>query len=399
MKSTAIEICNVSKKYNIYENNFQKIKRLFGFKYNVVNHKYALTNISLNIEYNSVLGIIGENGSGKSTILQLIAGILKPNEGSITRNNKVVSILELGSGFNNDFTGRENIYINGRINGYSKKEIDTKIIEIIDFSGLEDNIDNPIKTYSAGMMVRLAFSVLINMDPKILLIDEVLSVGDIFFQNKCHQKLEEIINNGVAVIIVSHDMRVIQKYADKVLLLNKGVCEYYGDPKIAVSKYYMTQNNDQNSIKRGNNSYRLVDLQILDASLKPRREFNVGDEMVVKYFIETDNKLKIPVGSVLLNNILNITVTGKDTTQYNNIECPLECMAGDLIEFTQSFKLNIAEGDYSIDVGFGEITPESDAIKHLYSFHNSAKIKVNSSKEFRFHGYVYPEGYCKINKK
>ena len=174
------------------------------------------------MEKGQTVGIIGTNGSGKSTILKIITGVLTPTTGQVEVNGKISALLELGAGFNMDYTGIENIYMNGTMMGYSKKEMDEKLQDILEFAEIGDFVYQPVKTYSSGMFVRLAFALAINVEPEILIVDEALSVGDVFFQSKCYRRMEEIRQRGTTILMVTHDMGSIIKYCDKVVLLNKG---------------------------------------------------------------------------------------------------------------------------------------------------------------------------------
>ena len=183
---------------------------------------YALNSLSFQVKKGETVGIIGTNGSGKSTILKIITGVLTPTTGAVKVNGKISALLELGAGFNMDYTGIENIYMNGTMMGYTKKEMDAKLHEILDFAEIGDFVYQPVKTYSSGMFVRLAFALAINVDPEILIVDEALSVGDVFFQSKCYRRMEEIRQKGTTILMVTHDMGSIIKYCDRVVLLNKG---------------------------------------------------------------------------------------------------------------------------------------------------------------------------------
>ena len=176
----------------------------------------------LTVEKGETVGIIGTNGSGKSTILKIITGVLTPTTGAVEVDGVISALLELGAGFNMDYTGIENIYMNGTMMGFSKKEMDAKLQEILDFADIGDFVYQPVKTYSSGMFVRLAFALAINVEPEILIVDEALSVGDVFFQAKCYRRMEEIRQKGTTILMVTHDMGSIIKYCDKVVLLNKG---------------------------------------------------------------------------------------------------------------------------------------------------------------------------------
>ncbi len=233
-----IEVNNVSKKFKIYHDKATTLKeRLLFLRSKKADVFWALKNIDLKIEKGTTVGLIGHNGSGKSTLLKLITKIIYPTDGTITTHGRVSSLLELGAGFHPDFTGRENIYINASIFGLSRKEIDRRLQSIIDFSELHDFIDSPIRTYSSGMYTRLAFSVAVHVDPDILLIDEILAVGDVNFQKKCINKIKEFKKRGVTMVFVSHNMNDVTEICDKVVWLDKGIIREYGETDIIAEKY------------------------------------------------------------------------------------------------------------------------------------------------------------------
>ena len=199
---------------------------------------YALRDVGFSIRRGEATGIIGRNGSGKSTLLQLIAGTLMPTSGSVSVSGRVSALLELGSGFNPDFTGRENVFLNGAIYGFTRPEMASRMAEIADFADIGDFIDQPVKTYSSGMMMRLAFAVAVNVQPDVLIIDEALAVGDVFFSQKCFQRIREIVHRGATLIFVSHDMGAVQSLCDRALLLNRGSLVFDGAPEDCVSRYF-----------------------------------------------------------------------------------------------------------------------------------------------------------------
>ena len=222
-KKLAIEVDNVQKIYKLYDKPSDRMKEAFGFG-KKTKHKlhYALKGVDMKIYQGETVGIIGTNGSGKSTILKIITGVLNPTSGRVLVNGRISALLELGAGFNMEYNGIENVYLNGTMMGFSEKEIEAKLPEILSFADIGDYVYQPVKTYSSGMFVRLAFAVAINIEPEILIVDEALSVGDVFFQSKCYRRMEEIRKNGTTIIMVTHDMGSIIKYCDKVVLLNKG---------------------------------------------------------------------------------------------------------------------------------------------------------------------------------
>ncbi len=234
----AIEVRNMSKYFKVeYDKaNTLKDKLLHWNRHNVERHQ-VLNNINLNIRKGETVALIGTNGSGKSTLLKLMTKIIFPNTGSITTNGKLTSLLELGAGFHQDFTGRENIYFNASIFGLTRKDIEARIDDIIEFSELGTFIDNPVRTYSSGMYMRLAFSVAINVDADILLIDEILAVGDQHFQDKCYKKLEELKNSGKTIVIVTHSLDVVKKLCHRAIWIYKGKVRLDGDPVYVIDEY------------------------------------------------------------------------------------------------------------------------------------------------------------------
>jgi ABC-2 type transport system ATP-binding protein len=234
----AIELNEVTKKYKIFKekNTTLKEKLIYLGK---SDHKefLAVNKVSLELKKGSTVGFIGKNGSGKSTLLKLLAKIIYPTSGDIKINGNVSSLLELGAGFHPDFTGRENIYVNASILGFSKKEVNKRIDDIIDFSELGDFIDNSVRSYSSGMYMRLGFSVATLVNPDILLVDEVLAVGDAAFQQKCLKKLNELKNAGTTIIFVSHDHGVVEELCDEVVWLHEGNVMGYGVPSEIIPKY------------------------------------------------------------------------------------------------------------------------------------------------------------------
>ena len=237
-KTLAIDVRDVRKIYKLYDKPSDRMKEAFGLigKHRVKLH-YALNGVNMQIRQGETVGIIGTNGSGKSTILKIITGVLNPTEGEVKVNGRISALLELGAGFNMEYNGIENVYLNGTMMGFSEKEIDAKLPEILEFADIGDYVTQPVKTYSSGMFVRLAFAVAINIEPEILIVDEALSVGDVFFQAKCYHKFEEFKKMGKTIVFVSHDLSSISKYCDRVFLLNKGNLLGEGSPKEMIDAY------------------------------------------------------------------------------------------------------------------------------------------------------------------
>ena len=251
MSDIAIQINNLSKAYKIFEKPTDRIKESlnpFGKRYS--KDFYALHNVSVSIYKGETIGVIGKNGAGKSTLLKMITGVLTPSSGNITINGRIASLLELGAGFNPEMTGIENIYFNGTIMGYTKKEIDAKLDDILDFADIGDFIHQPVKMYSSGMFARLAFAVYVYVEPDFLIVVDALSVGDVFFQNKCFKRMADLQKQGVTVLFVSHDMGSIRQLCSKCLWLDNGTKRQYGPVEEVAAAYFNEQLAERNQLHK-----------------------------------------------------------------------------------------------------------------------------------------------------
>lgn len=265
----AIEVRNVKKKFKVYYDKGRSLKEKILFRNrNRYEERWVLNGINIDIKKGEAVGLIGHNGCGKSTTLKLLTKIMYPDEGTIEMKGRVSSLIELGAGFHPDMSGKENIYTNASIFGLSKKEIDARLKDIIEFSEMEDFLDNPVRTYSSGMYMRLAFSVAINVDADILLIDEILAVGDANFQAKCFNKLREIKANGTTIVIVSHSLGQIEQICDRTIWIHDGVIKLEGTPRVVHPEYmdYMGQRRQD-----------VIDKQEAEKNIK---NFSVKDETV-----------------------------------------------------------------------------------------------------------------------
>ena len=246
----AIRVQNVSKVYRLYDKPIDRLKESLSITHkNYHRDFFALNDISFQVKKGETVGIIGTNGSGKSTMLKIITGVLTPTTGQVEVEGVISALLELGAGFNMDYTGIENIYMNGTMMGFSRKEMDAKLQDILDFADIGDFVYQPVKTYSSGMFVRLAFALAINVEPEILIVDEALSVGDVFFQAKCYRRMEDIRKNGTTILMVTHDMGSVIKYCDRVVLLNKGHYVAEGAPGRMVDLYKKILANQMDSLE------------------------------------------------------------------------------------------------------------------------------------------------------
>lgn len=250
---------------------------------------WALKDVSFRIKKGEALGIIGHNGAGKSTILKILSRILKPTEGEIKIHGRLSALIEVGAGFHEDLTGRENIYLNGAIIGMKKKELDKKLDSIIAFSELEDFIDTPVKRYSSGMYVRLGFSVAVHLDPEILLIDEVLSVGDFRFQKKCMDKMRDFIKNKVTIIFISHNLPSVIELCPNTLLLNKGKVQEIGESKKIVHDYYRAWGENH---KVEENKLKFIKAELLNSSKEPCSAFKTTEPAILSLEFYSEAELK-----------------------------------------------------------------------------------------------------------
>lgn len=245
MSEYAIEVNNVYKEFKIYHDKARSLKERVLFRNrNYFEKKEVLKGVTFSVPKAQVIALVGNNGCGKSTMLKLLTKIMYPNVGEIKTKGKVSSLIELGAGFHPDMSGLENIYMNASIFGLNKKQIDLRMKEIVDFSELSEYIDNPVRTYSSGMYARLAFAVAINVSADILLIDEILSVGDASFQAKCFKKIDEIKQNGTTIVIVSHSLGKVVEICDRVIWIKNGKIELDGNPKDVVNSYLRDSGQD-----------------------------------------------------------------------------------------------------------------------------------------------------------
>ena len=300
-KDNAIEVNNLTKHFKVYFDKGSELKeRALFWKRNKYENRTVLDNISFSIKKGEAVGLIGKNGCGKSTTLKLLTKIIYPSSGSIEMCGRVSSLIELGAGFHPDMSGRENIYTNASIFGLTKKEIDARLQDIIDFSELAEFIDNPVRTYSSGMYMRLAFSVAINVDADILLIDEILAVGDANFQAKCFNKLREIKAAGTTIVIVSHSLGQIEQICDRSIWIKDGVIEMEGEPKEVHLHYLDYMNKERmdqaekdrireetraaqarNNKRYGDKRVQFTEVKMLNVNGEEQRTFKTGESITL----------------------------------------------------------------------------------------------------------------------
>ncbi len=298
--SVAISVDNVSKLFRLQKQRTFKelLPALFGGK-KVSESFWALRDVNFSVGKGETIGIIGSNGSGKSTLLKMIAGVSKPTKGSVQVHGKIAPLIELGAGFHPELTGRENVFLNGIILGMKREEVEKKFKSIVDFAELCDFIDQPVKHFSSGMYLRLAFAVAVHTDPDILLVDEILAVGDSKFQAKCLAKIRDMVTAGVTLVIVSHDLKMIEKYCEKVVVIEKGTQKFYGDSTEAVvslNRTFFEKKTDQvvttkNTNEWGDKKVTISKIELLDATGNSSRTFSNQSSMTFKIHVDNPNRV------------------------------------------------------------------------------------------------------------
>lgn len=313
----AIAVENVSKRYRLYHERNQSLKAaLLRRRRMKFEEFWALKDVSLEIPTGETFGLIGENGSGKSTLLKCMAKILRPDQGSIAVVGKVSALLELGAGFHPELSGRENIFLNGSILGLSQRELERRFDEIVAFAGLERFIDTPVKNYSSGMYVRLGFSVAINVDPDVLLVDEVLAVGDEQFQRKCNEKFADLKAAGKTLVIVSHGLSAVRNLCDHVAWLEHGVLKQVGGAGQVVDAYVGVAHQDRESSPDGHGSRwgsgeaRIERIEVLDSRGMPTTKVRTGDSVTFRFHYNSPELLERPVFGMALFTLEGTLVTG-----------------------------------------------------------------------------------------
>lgn len=405
-KKVAIQVKGLEKAYKLYDKPSDRLKEALGFgrKKRYKEH-YALKGVDMTIYQGETVGIIGTNGSGKSTILKIITGVLNPTGGSVHVNGRISALLELGAGFNMEYNGIENIYLNGTMIGFSKKEIDAKMDDILNFADIGDYVHQPVKTYSSGMFVRLAFAVAINIEPEILIVDEALSVGDVFFQAKCYHKFEEFKEMGKTIVFVSHDLSSISKYCDRVVLLNQGVKLGEGSPKEMIDAYkqvlvgqYVPAADDQSLLsdkeitaaaaaaagtvkgevnpellEYGTKDAMITGYKITDDMGRETSALLKGKECTITMQVHFEHDIEAPIFAFTIKNIKGVEITGTNTMVEKAFLSPVR--AGSDMEITFTQKIDLQGGEYLLSFGVTGFEKEEFQVYHrLYDVMNMTVI-------------------------
>ncbi len=399
-----IQVKDLTKMYKLYDKPSDRLKEALGLtRKKLYKEHYALHDVTFDINEGECVGIIGTNGSGKSTILKIITGVLTPTEGEVKVDGRISALLELGAGFNMEYSGLENVYLNGTMIGFSKEEIDARLDDILEFADIGDFIHQPVKTYSSGMFVRLAFAVAINIDPEILVVDEALSVGDVFFQAKCYHKFEEFKKQGKTILFVSHDLSSVSKYCDRVILLNKGVKLDEGSPKQMVDLYkqlLVGQNPvkqsgtdsgentpktkkdhgsfqaNPNLLEYGNRMAEIIDFEVLDDRGMLSNTIEKGTSFKIRLKARFNEDIQEPILAYTFKNIKGTEITGTNT-MFEKVQIE-RSGKGDTCTVTFTQDMNLQGGEYLLSFGCTGYKDGDFTVFHR--LYDACNITVVSSK-------------------
>ncbi len=405
---TAISVEHLTKVYKLYDRNRDRLKEALHLPGRINSREhYALDDVSIQVHTGETVGIIGTNGSGKSTILKIITGVLNPTAGEVKINGRISALLELGAGFNMEFTGIENIYLNGTMIGFSEEEIDARLQDILDFADIGDFVYQKVKTYSSGMFVRLAFAVAINIDPEILIVDEALSVGDVFFQNKCYRKFEEFKKQGKTILFVSHDLSSISKYCDRVVLLERGKKIGDGQPKEIIdmykkvlvgqldlktdtaksgdlnrgSKWKDRMQLNPNKDEYGSGLAEFEDFCAYDNAGEITNTIIKGEEFTVKVKVRFFDTIQDPIIALSFKNMQGTEITGTNT-MFEKITTGTK-HKGDVLIVTFTQNMSLQGGEYLISLGcVGYREGEFTVYHRLYDVFNLTVISSKNTTGF-----------------
>lgn len=357
-----ISVQNVSKVYRLYRHPIDRLLGSLGGARRSTDF-YALRNINFRVEQGEVFALIGPNGSGKSTLLQIISGILQPTTGRVLCGGRIAALLELGAGFNPEFSGRDNVFLNGEIMGLSRREMEQAFPKIEEFAEIGEFIDRPVKEYSTGMYVRLAFSTAIHVDPEILVVDEALAVGDAIFASRCIQKFEELRQRKVTVLLVSHDLGLVKRLADRAAFMLHGEIVVEGTPKDAVNRYVgfaldQEQHGKEHasregvaattSFRHGDGASRIVDVQLLGVRHEPSRSLRPAEPFLIRVEAVFNRAVSDPVVGILIRNRIGMDVFGTNTRlegiQLGSFE------AGDRLDLEFELDCLLSRQEYTLTV-------------------------------------------------
>jgi ABC-2 type transport system ATP-binding protein len=385
--AAALSVENVTKSFRLHTDKSNSLKALIaGKRRNRFNEFTALDDVTFEVNEGEVFGVIGQNGSGKSTLLKCMAGILQPNAGTVKVNKRMSALLELGAGFHPELSGRDNVFLNASILGMSRREIASRFDEIVDFSGLEDFIDSPVKTYSTGMYVRLAFAVAINVDPQLLIIDEILAVGDVTFQQKCMEKFVDFRNEGRTIVLVTHAMTSVRDMCDRAIWLRHGKVVGEGDPADLVEAYTEMmlggRMNNVNSYKRGTGEIEIYQVEMFtSASPEQARRFRTGDNVRFRLYYRTTKPVQRPVFGIEIEQLGGTMVTQPCTRDIGLIP---PSVSGDGYGDVELPAASLLPGTYDLHTSITDFTKQ-----HEYDMvHVAYRFDVMTGKPYETGGVV-----------
>lgn len=422
----AIEFRGVSKSYPIYDSPFDRLKELLTLNRMRFHRDFwALRELDFQVRRGETFCIIGENGSGKSTLLQLVAGILRPTEGEIIVNGRVSALLELGSGFNPEFTGRDNVFLNGAILGFTTREIEQKYRQIEEFAEIGDFINQPVKTYSSGMIVRLAFAVAIHVDPEILLVDEALAVGDIYFRQRCLRKVHELRSRGITILFVSHSMGDVKAIGDRALWLDGGRIRELGRAEAVVAKYLAAMVEKDSAYlqlkkrpardpaagrvvapeivdripnvdhRYGDGRAEVLGIAVLDEYGRPIELLEPNSHITVRISVRAREEVSMPIVGFMLRNHLGIDFSGTNTAR-EGVELP-PMMPGDI--YTVDFHLELPEL-YPASFSFSPAIADGTLLHYRMCdwIDNAIAVQMGHS-EGQIYGYIHLPCRVEVNAR
>jgi ABC-type polysaccharide/polyol phosphate transport system ATPase subunit len=385
--AAAISVDGVSKMYRLYHERNQSLKSVVMRRARVRYESFqALDDVSLEIPAGETFGLIGENGCGKSTLLKCIARILNPESGTIRTEGKISALLELGAGFHPELSGRDNVYLNGAILGLSKKQLDARFDDIVGFAGLEHFIDTPVKNYSSGMYVRLGFSVAINVDPDILLVDEVLAVGDEEFQRRCSEKFAELKHSGKTVVIVSHALGSVRNLCDEVALLEHGKLIASGPAGEVIDGYLSEVHVDREKdgdygSRWGSGEGKIETVELLGRDGAAATDIHTGDPLTIRLHYRLSEPIPQPVFGVAIQTLEGFTVTGPNTRQAGAV--PDRLSGAGYVDLRVD-RLMLAPGTYDLSVSLYDYS-----CSHAFDFrYRTLRFDVERGDPIEEHGVM-----------
>ncbi len=386
--ASVLTVDHLTKTFRLHSEKNNSLKQLIaGKKKNKFEEFTALKDISFEVHEGEVFGVIGHNGSGKSTLLKCMAGILQPNEGSVSVNKRMSALLELGAGFHPELSGRDNVFLNAAILGMSRRDIAGRFDEIVDFSGLEGFIDSPVKTYSTGMYVRLAFAVAINVDPQLLIIDEILAVGDVTFQQKCMEKFVDFRNEGRTIVLVTHAMASVKDMCDRAIWLEHGHLAAEGDPSELVEAYTermlgSRERSDDGSTRRGSGEIQIHTVEMRsDRVGTDIKRFRTGDDITIRMHYTADKTIPTPVFSFAIESLGGATVTVPCTRDVGLI--PSTVSGSGVVEVTLK-DVSLLPGTYDLHTAITDFNRQ-----HIYDHLQVAlRFDVMTGKPYETMGMV-----------